>query len=40
MAQIDIDGVVKDYGAVRAIHGLDLRVADGEFVAFVRPCCA
>ncbi len=37
MADIDLSGIVKDYGAHRAIHGVDLHVKDGEFVAFVGP---
>ncbi|MDF0603164.1 sn-glycerol-3-phosphate ABC transporter ATP-binding protein UgpC [Psychromarinibacter sp. C21-152] len=37
MADIRLEGVVKDYGSVRAIHGVDLHVADGQFVAFVGP---
>lgn len=37
MAEIRLDGIVKDYGAVRAIHGVDLHINDGEFVAFVGP---
>ncbi|MHA7867002.1 MAG: ABC transporter ATP-binding protein [Salipiger thiooxidans] len=37
MAEIRLEGIVKDYGAHRAIHGVDLHVNDGEFVAFVGP---
>jgi len=37
MAEIRLEGIVKDYGSVRAIHGVDLDVRDGEFVAFVGP---
>ncbi|MCB1439340.1 MAG: sn-glycerol-3-phosphate ABC transporter ATP-binding protein UgpC [Nitratireductor sp.] len=37
MASISLSGVIKDYGVVRAIHGVDLEIADGEFVAFVGP---
>ena len=36
-AEIRLEGIVKDYGAHRAIHGVDLHVNDGEFVAFVGP---
>jgi len=32
-----IDDVVKDYGNFRALHGINLRVAEGEFVALVGP---
>ncbi|MEO9897414.1 MAG: sn-glycerol-3-phosphate ABC transporter ATP-binding protein UgpC [Paracoccaceae bacterium] len=37
MATITMDKIVKDYGAVRAIHGIDLKIEDGEFVALVGP---
>ncbi|MCA0942631.1 sn-glycerol-3-phosphate ABC transporter ATP-binding protein UgpC [Salipiger pacificus] len=37
MAEIRLEGIVKEYGALRAIHGVDLQVDDGEFVAFVGP---
>ncbi|MHC5653189.1 ABC transporter ATP-binding protein [Stappia sp. ICDLI1TA098] len=37
MAEIRLDGIVKDYGSVRAIHGVSLHIRDGEFVAFVGP---
>ena len=37
MVSISLSGVIKDYGVVRAIHGVDLEIADGEFVAFVGP---
>lgn len=37
MATITLENIVKDYGAVRAIHGVDLQIEDGEFVAFVGP---
>lgn len=37
MADIQLEQIVKDYGAVRAIHGVDLSVRDGEFVVFVGP---
>ncbi|MHA6344248.1 ABC transporter ATP-binding protein [Roseivivax sp. CAU 1761] len=37
MADIRLNGLVKNYGAVRAIHGVDLTMNDGEFVAFVGP---
>ncbi|MBY6005058.1 sn-glycerol-3-phosphate ABC transporter ATP-binding protein UgpC [Salipiger bermudensis] len=37
MAEIQLEGIIKNYGAHRAIHGVDLHVKDGEFVAFVGP---
>lgn len=37
MAEIELSGLIKNYGAVRAIHGIDLKINDGEFVAFVGP---
>ena len=37
MASIELDGVVKDYGDIRAIHGVELFISEGEFVAFVGP---
>jgi multiple sugar transport system ATP-binding protein len=37
MAEISLERIVKRYGAVEAIHGVDLRIGDGEFVAFVGP---
>ncbi len=37
MAVLELDGIVKDYGAVRAIHGIDLEVEDGRFCVFVGP---
>jgi multiple sugar transport system ATP-binding protein len=37
MARIELKGLVKDYGPVRAIHGIDLVVEDGTFCVFVGP---
>ncbi|NDR58811.1 ABC transporter ATP-binding protein [Aliiruegeria sabulilitoris] len=37
MAEVRLEGIVKDYGGFRAIHDVDLDVADGEFVVFVGP---
>ena len=37
MASLDLRGVVKRFGAVEVIHGLDLHIDDGEFVVFVGP---
>ena len=37
MADLRFAGVRKDYGEVRALRGLDLEVADGEFLVLVGP---
>ncbi|GGC73509.1 ABC transporter ATP-binding protein [Undibacterium terreum] len=38
MSQVKLTGIVKDYGDhARIIHGIDLDIADGEFVVFVGP---
>jgi multiple sugar transport system ATP-binding protein len=37
MASLQLKQVVKDFGAVRVIHGVDLQVDNGEFVVFVGP---
>ena len=37
MAQVSLKKLVKSYGALRVVHGIDLDVADGEFVALVGP---
>ncbi|WP_395018820.1 ABC transporter ATP-binding protein [Dongia sp.] len=37
MAQVTIRGVKKTFGAVDVIHGVDLDIADGEFVVLVGP---
>jgi multiple sugar transport system ATP-binding protein len=37
MAVVELEGLVKDYGATRAIHGVDLRIENGEFCVFVGP---
>ncbi|WP_332711351.1 ABC transporter ATP-binding protein [Pelagibacterium mangrovi] len=37
MAGIRLEGLVKRYGKVTAVHGIDLDIADGEFVVFVGP---
>jgi multiple sugar transport system ATP-binding protein len=37
MATIALEGVTKSYGTVRVVHGIDLDVADGEFVVLVGP---
>ena len=47
MAGVSIRQVVKRFGDVEVIHGIDLDIRDGEFVvlsahpaAANRPCCA
>ena len=37
MAKIELQGLVKEYGKTRAVHGIDLTIEDGEFVVFVGP---
>jgi multiple sugar transport system ATP-binding protein len=37
MASLELKQLVKDFGAVRVIHGVDLQVNNGEFVVFVGP---
>ncbi|MBP0573526.1 ABC transporter ATP-binding protein, partial [Mycobacterium tuberculosis] len=37
MAGLTLEGVTKDFGAHRIIHGVDLAIADGEFVVLVGP---
>jgi len=37
MAQIELRKLVKSYGKTTVIHGIDLDIADGEFVVFVGP---
>ncbi|MGH6761061.1 MAG: ABC transporter ATP-binding protein [Phyllobacterium sp.] len=37
MATIQLESLVKRYGKVEAVHGIDLEIADGEFVVFVGP---
>ena len=37
MASLRIEQLVKSYGATRVLHGVDLKVADGEFVVLVGP---
>lgn len=37
MAGLTLEGVVKDFGATRIIRGVDLAIADGEFVVLVGP---
>ena len=37
MAAITLDKLVKRYDKVEAVHGIDLEIADGEFVVLVGP---
>jgi multiple sugar transport system ATP-binding protein len=37
MAIVELQKLVKNYGDVRAIHGVDLRIENGEFCVFVGP---
>lgn len=37
MAQVSVRNVVKAYETYRAVHGIDLDIADGEFVVLVGP---
>ena len=37
MAGVSLDGIVKAYGAVQVVHGIDLEVAEKEFVVLVGP---
>jgi multiple sugar transport system ATP-binding protein len=37
VARVSLQGVRKAFGPVEVIHGIDLEIADGEFVVFVGP---
>ena len=37
MAGVDLKGIVKAYGAVQVVHGIDLEVKEKEFVVLVGP---
>ena len=37
MATVDLRGVRKSYGPIEVIHGVEMRIADGEFVVIVGP---
>lgn len=37
MANLKLSNVIKKYGDVQVIHGIDLEIADGEFTVFVGP---
>src|SRR5262249_14189539 len=37
MASVEIVGVRKSYGTLRVLHGIDISIADGEFIVLVGP---
>ena len=37
MAGVTLKNVIKKYGDVQVIHGIDLEIEDGEFCVFVGP---
>ncbi|MDO5642074.1 MAG: ATP-binding cassette domain-containing protein, partial [Paracoccus sp. (in: a-proteobacteria)] len=37
MATVKIDNVIKRYGAVQVMHGVNVDIEDGEFVVLVGP---
>jgi lactose/L-arabinose transport system ATP-binding protein len=37
MSTVTLKGVVKEYGSIRILHGIDLDIAQNEFVVFVGP---
>jgi lactose/L-arabinose transport system ATP-binding protein len=37
MAGVELKDVIKKYGDVQVIHGIDLQIEDGEFCVFVGP---
>ena len=37
MAGLKLTGLKKAYGDVQTLHGIDLEIADGEFMVFVGP---
>ncbi len=37
MSTVDLKNVHKSYGSAKVLHGIDLNIADGEFVALVGP---
>jgi multiple sugar transport system ATP-binding protein len=37
MATIELEKLVKRYGKAEAVRGIDLSIADGEFVVLVGP---
>ena len=37
MASVSVESVRKRYGALEVIHGIDVKIPDGEFVVLVGP---
>ena len=37
MASVSVEAVRKKYGALEVIHGIDVKIPDGEFVVLVGP---
>jgi multiple sugar transport system ATP-binding protein len=37
MASVEITGIRKSYGTMRVLHGIDIEIADGEFIVLVGP---
>ena len=37
MSGVNLSGIVKAYGAVQVVHGINLNVAEKEFVVLVGP---
>ena len=37
MAQVAVRSLVKRYGALEVVHGVDFEVGDGEFLVLVGP---
>lgn len=37
MAQLSIKNLIKRYGSIEVVHGINLEIADKEFVALVGP---
>jgi sn-glycerol 3-phosphate transport system ATP-binding protein len=37
MAEVNIDGITKAFGEIKVIHGVDCRIADGEFIVILGP---
>ena len=37
MANVILSKTIKKYGSIEVIHGIDLKIEDGEFCVFVGP---